>query len=87
MSTTLLLKTKVVAKFTSALENLKKQGVTVRDLGDDERNKMAVAIEPWVQEKAEEYEAQGFPGKATFNRLYELAKQNGAKPVHDYSIK
>ena len=46
-----------------------------------------VAIEPWVQEKAAEYEAQGYPGKATFNRLYELAKQNGAKPVHDYSIK
>ena len=76
-----------VRKFTSALANLKKQGVTVRDLGSDERGKMALAIEPWVNEKAAEYEAQGFPGKATFNRLIELAKENGAKPVHNYSIK
>ena len=76
-----------VRKYTSALENLKKQGVTVRDLGSEERGKMALAIEPWVNEKAAEYEAQGFPGKATFNRLIELAKENGAKPVHEYTIK
>ena len=41
-----------VRKYTSALENLKKQGVTVRDLGSEERGKMALAIEPWVNEKA-----------------------------------
>jgi C4-dicarboxylate-binding protein DctP len=75
-----------VAKFTSALENLRKQGVTVRDLGDEERGRMAAAIEPWVQEKAAEYESQGFPGKDTFRRLMELAKSNGAKPVHEYKI-
>ncbi|MBO6782539.1 MAG: C4-dicarboxylate TRAP transporter substrate-binding protein [Alphaproteobacteria bacterium] len=75
-----------VAKFTSALENLKKQGVTVRDLGDEERGVMARAIEPWVQQKAQEYEDQGFPGKATFKRLMELSKENGAKPVHEYAI-
>jgi len=76
-----------VAKFSSALVNLKKQGVTVRDLGDEERGKMARAIEPWVQEKAAEYEAQGVPGKATFRRLMELSIANGAKPVHKYTIK
>ena len=61
--------------------------MTVRDLGDEERGKMALAIEPWVNEKAQEYEDLGFPGKATFNRLMELAKANGAKPVHEYVIK
>ena len=76
-----------VRKYSSALVNLKKQGVTVRDLGDEERNKMAKAVEPWVQQKAAEYETKGFPGKATFNRLYELAKKNGATPVYDYTIK
>ena len=76
-----------VAKYTSALENLKKQGVTVRDLGSEERGKMALAIEPWVNEKAAEYEAQGFPGKKTFNRMLEVAKAAGAKPVHEYTIK
>ena len=76
-----------VRKYTSALENLKKQGVTVRDLGSAERNKMAQAIEPWVNQKAAEYEKLGFPGKATFKRLHALAKENGAKPVHDYVIK
>ncbi|MGY8957662.1 MAG: hypothetical protein ACKVJT_11385, partial [Alphaproteobacteria bacterium] len=76
-----------VRKYSSALENLKKQGVTVRDLGDDERGKMALAIEPWVNEKAAEYEAKGFPGKATFKRLLELSKANGATPVHEYTIK
>jgi len=76
-----------VAKFVSALANLKKQGVTVRDLGDEERGKMARAIEPWVNEKAAEYEAKGFPGKATFKRLMELSIANGAKPVHQYNIK
>jgi len=76
-----------VAKYSSALENLKKQGVTVRDLGSEERGKMALAIEPWVNEKAAEYEAQGFPGKKTFNRMLEVAKAAGAKPVHEYTIK
>ena len=47
---------------------------------------MARAIEPWVQEKAAEYEAQGVPGKATFKRLMELSIANGAKPVHKYTI-
>jgi hypothetical protein len=61
--------------------------VTVRDLGDEERGKMALAIEPWVNEKAQEYEDQGFPGKATFKRLMELSKANGATPVHEYNIK
>jgi len=76
-----------VRKFSSALVNLKKQGVTVRDLGDEERGKMARVIEPWVNEKAAEYEAKGFPGKATFRRLMELAVENGATPVHKYNIK
>ena len=76
-----------VRKFSSALKKLAAQGVTVRDLGDEERGKMAKAIEPWVQKKAAEYEAKGFPGKATFKRLLKLAKENGAKPVHDYVIK
>jgi C4-dicarboxylate-binding protein DctP len=76
-----------VAKFSSALDNLRKQGVTVRDLGNEERGRMARAIEPWVQEKAAEYEAQGYPGKVTFKRLMELAKQNGAKPAYEYVIK
>jgi len=74
-------------KFVTALDNLRNQGVTVRDLGSEERGKMALAIEPWVNEKAQEYEALGFPGKATFNRLIELSKANGATPVHDYVIK
>jgi len=76
-----------VVKFKSALENLAKQGVTVRDLGDDERGKMALAIEPWVNEKAQEFDAQGVPGKESFRRLIELAKENGATPVHEYVIK
>ncbi len=76
-----------VRKFSSALANLKKQGVTVRDLGDEERGKMARVIEPWVNQKAQEYEDKGFPGKATFKRLMELSIANGAKPVHQYNIK
>ncbi|MGK0486075.1 MAG: hypothetical protein ACJAYI_001584 [Myxococcota bacterium] len=44
-------------------------------------------MEPWVNEKAAEYEAKGFPGKATFKRLLELSKANGATPVHEYTIK
>jgi len=76
-----------VVKFKSALENLTKQGVTVRDLGDEERGKMALAIEPWVNEKAQEFDAQGVPGKESFRRLIELAKEKGATPVHDYVIK
>ena len=61
--------------------------MTVRDLGAEERSKMARAIEPWVQQKAQEYEDMGYPGKATFKRLMELAIQNGAKPAHIYDIK
>jgi C4-dicarboxylate-binding protein DctP len=76
-----------VAKFTSALDNLRKQGVTVRDLDAGERTKMARAIEPWVNQKAQEYEDQGYPGKATFKRLMELAIKNGATPAHVYNIK
>ena len=76
-----------VTKFTTALDNLRKQGVTVRDLGDTERQKMALAIEPWVNEKAEEYEKLGYPGKKTFRRLIEVAMEKGAKPVHVYNIK
>jgi TRAP-type C4-dicarboxylate transport system substrate-binding protein len=74
------------AKFSSALKSLADQGVTVRDLGDEERGRMARAIEPWVNQKAKEFEAQGFEGRATFKRLMELAKQNGAKPAYEYKI-
>jgi TRAP-type C4-dicarboxylate transport system substrate-binding protein len=73
-------------KYASALESLKKQGVTVRDLGDEERGKMARAIEPWVKEKAAEFEAAGAPGKALYKRLYALVQEHGAKPVHIYKI-
>ena len=73
-------------KYTTALDNLRKQGVTVRDLGDAERKVMAVAIEPWVNQKAQEYEDLGFPGKETFRRLIVVAKEKGAKPVHEYNI-
>ncbi len=76
-----------LAKFTTSLEKLKAQGVTVRDLGDVERKKMALAIEPWVNQKAGEYEALGFPGKETFRRLMAVAKERGATPVHEYTIK
>jgi len=74
-------------KFVTALDNLRKQGVTVRDLGDEERGKMARAIEPWVNQKAQEYEDLGFPGKDTFRRLIQLAKEKGAKPIYEYQIK
>ncbi len=73
-------------KYTTALDNLRKQGVTVRDLGSEERKKMAVAIEPWVNQKAQEYEDLGFPGKDTFRRLIVVAKEKGATPVHEYKI-
>ncbi len=76
-----------ITKYTTSLEKLKKQGVTVRDLGDVERKKMALAIEPWVNQKAGEYEALGFPGKKTFRRLIAVAKERGATPVHEYNIK
>ena len=74
-------------KYVTSLEKLKAQGVTVRDLGAAERKKMAVAIEPWVNQKAGEYEALGFPGKDTFRRLIQVAKEKGATPVHEYNIK
>ncbi|MEP4378955.1 MAG: C4-dicarboxylate TRAP transporter substrate-binding protein [Alphaproteobacteria bacterium] len=73
-------------KYVTALENLRKQGVTVRDLDPAVRREMAQAIEPWVNQKAQEYEDAGVPGKATFRRLIELAIAKGAKPVHKYSI-
>lgn len=74
-------------KYSTSLVKLKAQGVTVRDLGDEERGKMARAIEPWVNQKASEYEALGFPGKKSFRRLIEIAKEKGATPVHEYNIK
>jgi len=73
-------------KFVTALENLRKQGVTVRNIDPGTQLEMAKAIEPWVNEKAQEYESKGFPGKATFKRLIELAQEKGAKPVHVYTI-
>jgi TRAP-type C4-dicarboxylate transport system substrate-binding protein len=73
-------------KYSTSLEKLKAQGVTVRDLGDAERKVMATAIEPWVQQKAGEYEALGFPGKKTFSRLLEVAKEKGATPARDYTF-
>ena len=76
-----------ITKYTTSLEKLKDQGVTVRDLGNVERKKMALAIEPWVNQKAGEYEALGFPGKKTFRRLIVVAKEKGATPVHEYNIK
>ncbi len=76
-----------VTKFVTALENLRKQGVTVRNIDPETQKAMAEAIEPWVNIRANDYEEKGFPGKATFNRLIELAKQNGATPVHTYTIK
>jgi len=74
-------------KFVTALDNLRKQGVTVRNIDPETQLQMARAIEPWVNQKAQEYEDQGFPGKATFKRLIDLAQENGAKPVHVYTIK
>ena len=74
-------------KYSTALANLKKQGVTVRDLGDTERKKMAIQIEPWVQEKANEYNAKGVPGSESFNRLQALIVEGGAKPIYQYTIK
>ena len=74
-------------KYSTALANLKKQGVTVRDLGDTERKKMAIQIEPWVQKKANEYNAKGVPGSESFNRLQALIVAGGAKPIYQYSIK
>jgi C4-dicarboxylate-binding protein DctP len=76
-----------VEKFVSALDNLRKQGVTVSTIQPDTQKALAEAIEPWVNEKAAEYEALGFPGKATFNRMIELAVERGATPVHNYTIK
>ena len=74
-------------KYHTALVNLKKQGVTVRDLGDVERKKMAIAIEPWVNQKASEYDAKGVPGKESFRRLMALIKEGGATPIYSYTIK
>jgi len=76
-----------VAKFTSSLENLRKQGVTVSNIQPETQKAMAVAIEPWVNEKAAEFDSLGVPGKETFRRLIEVAMENGAKPVHVYDIK
>jgi C4-dicarboxylate-binding protein DctP len=76
-----------VAKFTTALDNLRKQGVTVRNIDPDTQKAMAVAIEPWVNEKATEFDSMGVPGKESFRRLIQLAQEKGAKPVHVYTIK
>jgi C4-dicarboxylate-binding protein DctP len=73
-------------KFASALVNLRKQGVTVRDLGDEERGKMALAIEPWVKEKAAEFTAAGAPGQEMYKRLMALIQEKGGKPVHIYKV-
>ncbi len=73
-------------KYETALDNLRKQGVTVRDLGDTERKKMAKAIEPWVNQKADEYNEKGYPGDETFRRLIVVAKEHGATPVYEYNI-
>lgn len=48
---------------------------------------LAQAIEPWVNEKADEDNARGYPGDETFRRLIDLAQQNGATPVHVHDIK
>ena len=74
-------------KYHTALVNLKKQGVTVRDLGDVERKKMAIAIEPWVNQKASEYDAKGVPGKESYRRLMALIKEGGATPIYSFNIK
>ena len=73
-------------KYSTALENLKKQGVTVRDLGDEERGKMARAIEPWVNERASQFSDSGVPGDQQFRRYMELVKAKGGKPVYEYKI-
>ena len=76
-----------VAKYSGALAALRKNGVTVRDLAPGERAKMARAIEPWVNTKAQEFAAQGHAGTASFRRLIQLVKAKGGKPVHEYNIK
>ena len=76
-----------VAKYSKSLDTLRNNGVTVRDLDAGERGKMARAIEPWVNTKAQEFEAQGHPGKDAFRRLIQLVQENGGKPVHVYTIK
>ena len=75
-----------VVKFKTALDNLRKQGVTVRNIDPDTQKDMAVAIEPWVNEKAAEFDSMGVPGKESFRRLIDLAVENGATPVHKYTI-
>jgi len=67
-------------KYVTALGNLRKQGVTVQDLDPAVRGQMAKAIEPWVNQKAQEYEDQGFPGKDTFRRLIEVSMEKGESP-------
>lgn len=73
-------------KYVTALDNLRKQGVTVKDLDPAVRGQMAKAIEPWVNQKAQVYEHLGFLGKETFRRLIEVSIEKGKKPVHVYSI-
>jgi hypothetical protein len=70
----------------TAVKKLKEQGVTMQDLDPAVPREMAQATEPWVNQKAQEYEDAGVPGKATFRRLIELAITNGAMPVHKYTI-
>jgi C4-dicarboxylate-binding protein DctP len=76
-----------VEKFVSALDNLRKQGVTVSNIQPETQKDLAMAIEPWVNEKAAEFDSMGVPGKETFRRLIEVAQEKGAKPVHVYTIK
>jgi TRAP-type C4-dicarboxylate transport system substrate-binding protein len=75
------------AKFTSSLQKLREQGVTVKDLDPAVRLTMAKAIEPWVNQKAQEFEDLGVPGKAVFRDMLATAIRHGAKPVHHYTIK
>ena len=47
---------------------------------------MALAIEPWVKEKAQEFTAAGAPGPELYNRLFALIQEKGGKPVHVYNV-
>ena len=73
-------------KYVSSLQKLREAGVTVRDLDPAVRLDMARAIEPWVNQKAQEFEDLGVPGKTVFRDLIETAIRYGAKPVHKYTI-
>lgn len=76
-----------VEKAVSAIEEVKKAGVKVQSLADEERVKMAMAIEPWVNERAQEWQTFGVPGKQTFERYMALIRENGGKPLYLYKLK